>query len=130
MRLKIFLFAGIGLAGLGYVALHGLGVGDAAPTPRPSKSDQGLPVLAVDVVMKPIPVQIATVARVQPMASVAIQPRIDGVISSVAVEDGQDVKAGDLLFTLDDRALQAALKQAQANLAKDRTLLQNVKKNF
>ncbi len=129
MRLKIFLFAGIGLAGLGYVALHGLGVGDAAPTPRPSKSDQGLPVLAVDVVVKPIPVQIATVARVQPMASVAIQPRIDGVISSVAVEDGQDVKAGDLLFTLDDRALQAALKQAQANLAKDRALLENAKKN-
>lgn len=129
MRLKLFLFAGIGLAGLGYVALHGFGVGDAAPTPQPQKAQPGLPVSVADVAVKPMPVQIATVARVQPMASVAIQPRIDGVIASVDVEEGQDVKAGDLLFTLDDRALQAALKQAQANLAKDQALLDNARRN-
>ena len=129
MRLKFILFAGIALAGLGYVAMRSLSVGDAAPDPRPQKAQAGFPVTVAQVATKPMPVQIATVGRVQPMASVAIQPRIDGVISSVAVQEGQDVAAGDLLFTLDDRALQAALKQSQANVAKDQALLDNAKRN-
>lgn len=130
MRVKLVLIAGIGLAGLGYVALRSLSVGDAAPDPQAHPAAQpGLPVTAATVAVKPMPVQIATVARVQPMASVAIQPRIDGVITGVAVEEGQNVKEGDLLFTLDDRALQASLKQAQANLAKDQALLDNAKRN-
>lgn len=129
MRFKLFLFAGIGLAGIGYVAFRSLGIGDAAPDPRSQTVQQGLPITIATVVAKPMPVQIATVGRVQPIASVAIEPRIDGVIASVNVEEGQDVKAGDLLFTLDDRALQAALKQAQANIAKDQALLANAKRN-
>ena len=130
MRLKILVIAGIGLVGIGYLALRSLSIGDAAPDPRPAaQAPAGLPVFAATVAVKPMPVEIATVARVQPIASVAIQPRIDGVITSVAVEEGQDVKAGDLLFTLDDRALQAALKQAQANLAKDQASLDNARRN-
>lgn len=130
MRIKLVLIAAIGLAGIGYVAFRSLSVGDAAPDPHAHQAGQpALPVTAATVAVKPMPVEIATVARVQPMASVAIQPRIDGVITSVAVQEGQDVQAGDLLFTLDDRALQAALKQAQANLAKDQALLENAKRN-
>jgi|APAra7269097559_1048567.scaffolds.fasta_scaffold07921_1 multidrug efflux system membrane fusion protein len=130
MRIKLVLIAAIGLAGIGYVAFRSLSVGDAAPDPHAHQTAQpGLPVTATKVAVKPMPIEIATVARVQPMASVAIQPRIDGVITSVAVQEGQDVQAGDLLFTLDDRALQAALKQAQANLAKDQALLDNAKRN-
>jgi multidrug efflux system membrane fusion protein len=129
MRLKLLLVAGIALAGIGYLALRNLSVGDAAPDPRPQQAQPGVPVLAVTVAIKPMPVEIATVGRVQPMASVAIQPRLDGVITSVAVQEGQDVKVDDLLFTLDDRALQATLKQAQANLAKDQALLENAKRN-
>lgn len=129
MRLKIFVIAGIGLAGIGYIALRSLSVGDAAPDPQSHQAAPGLPVFAATVAVKPMPVEVATVARVEPIASVAIQPRIDGVITSVAVDEGQDVKAGDLLFTLDDRALQAALKGAQANLEKDQALLDNAKRN-
>ncbi|HVI89709.1 MAG TPA: efflux RND transporter periplasmic adaptor subunit [Dongiaceae bacterium] len=130
MRFKLVLIAAIGLAGIGYVAFRSLSIGDAAPDPHAHQATQpGLPVTAVTVAVKPMPIEIATVARVQPMASVAIQPRLDGVITSVAVAEGQDVQASDLLFTLDDRALQAALKQAQANLAKDQALLENAKRN-
>ncbi|HVJ32094.1 MAG TPA: efflux RND transporter periplasmic adaptor subunit [Terriglobia bacterium] len=130
MRVKLILVAGIALVGIGYVALRSLSVGDAAPDPHAHQAAQpGLPVFAATVAIKPMPVQIATVGRVQPMASVAIQPRLDGVIASVAVEEGQDVKAGDLLFTLDDRALQAALREAQANLAKDQALVENARRN-
>ena len=75
MRLKILVIAGIGLVGIGYLALRSLSIGDAAPDPRPAaQAPAGLPVFAATVAVKPMPVEIATVARVQPIASVAIQP--------------------------------------------------------
>ncbi|TXH36243.1 MAG: efflux RND transporter periplasmic adaptor subunit [Rhodospirillaceae bacterium] len=129
MKSKLLLIAAVALAGLGYLAVRGFGSGDAAPDPNAHHSQPGLPVYAAEVTQQPMPQQIDTVARVQPMATVAVQPRIEGVIASVNVQEGQEVKAGDLLMTLDDRALQAALRQAQANLAKDRAQLENAKRN-
>jgi multidrug efflux system membrane fusion protein len=129
MKSKLLLIAAVGLAGLGYLGLRGFGNGDAAPDPHAHINKPGLPVYAAEVTQQPMPQQIATVARVQPMATVAVQPRIEGVIESVNVAEGQEVTAGQLLMTLDDRALQAALRQAQANLAKDRAQLENAKRN-
>lgn len=132
MKLKLLLIAALTLGGLGYFLLRGFSAGDAAPDPHAAQNGAakpGLPVYAAEAVRQPMPEQISTVARVQPMASVAVMPRIDGLIASVNVNEGQEVKVGDLLFTLDDRALQAALRQAQANLAKDRALLENAKRN-
>ena len=129
MKSKLLLIAAVALAGLGYLTVRGFGDGDAAPNPNAHHSEPGSPVYAAEVTQQPMPQQIDTVARVQPMATVAVQPRIEGVIASVNVQEGQEVKAGDLLMTLDDRALQAALRQAQANLAKDRAQLENAKRN-
>ncbi|HXZ69113.1 MAG TPA: efflux RND transporter periplasmic adaptor subunit, partial [Alphaproteobacteria bacterium] len=73
-----------------------------------------VPVIAAPVVGKPMPVEITAIGHIEPIASVTVKPRIDGEITKVAVNDGQDVEAGDLLFMLDDRVEQAALAQAQA----------------
>jgi len=81
------------------------------------------PVLVADVVAKPMPVEITTIGHVQTVASVAVRSRIDGQIAKVLVRDGQDVKAGDVLFQLDDRQAQAQLAQAQGVLMKDRAQL-------
>jgi multidrug efflux system membrane fusion protein len=81
------------------------------------------PVLAADVIAKPMPVEISTIGHVDPIASVAVRPRVDGQIAEVLVGDGQEVKAGDVLFKLDDRQAQAQLAQAQGNLIKDRAQL-------
>jgi multidrug efflux system membrane fusion protein len=51
--------------------------------------------------------------------NVAVKTRVDGQITSVAFTEGQDVKAGDLLFQIDPRPYQAALAQAQANKQRD-----------
>ena len=75
--------------------------------PAPGAADAAAPVLAAIVQQKPMPVQIETVGRVQAISTVAVRSRIDGVIRRVAVDDGQQVKAGDLLFELDDQEAQA-----------------------
>lgn len=95
------------------------------PTRRPP---QAVPVVVAEAVRKEMPVEIATIGRVQTIASVAVRSRIDGVISAVDAIDGQEVKAGDVLFSLDSRALEAAVAQAKATLARDRAQLENAKR--
>ena len=111
---------------------------DVAAAGQPAQS----PAVAVaTVVSKPVPVEFGTIGTVTAYATVALKSRIDGEIMEVHLQDGQDVKAGDLLFTIDSRTIRAQLEQVQANLAHDQALLvsaqreverQNslVKKNF
>jgi multidrug efflux system membrane fusion protein len=70
-----------------------------------------------------VPVTQQSVGWAEPIASVAVKARMDGVIVSQAVEEGQMVKAGDPLFKLDDAALQAAIAKDQGTIAKDQANL-------
>jgi multidrug efflux system membrane fusion protein len=72
----------------------------------------------------PTPIQVNAIGTVQSMATVIIKSRVDGQIADVHFEEGQDVKEGDLLFTLDNRAFQAQLAQAEAVLQRDRAQLE------
>jgi multidrug efflux system membrane fusion protein len=66
-----------------------------------------------------IPITKNAVGWVEPIASVAVRPRIDGLIVTQPVTDGQTVKAGDLLYRLDDKAIQATLAKDRATLVRD-----------
>jgi len=70
------------------------------------------------------PIEVSAIGTVQPIATVIIKSRVDGEIAKVHFEEGQEVKEGDLLFTLDNRAYQAQLAQSEANLRRDRAQLQ------
>jgi len=70
-----------------------------------------------------VPVTQQAVGTAEPLASVAVRTRLDGMIVSQSVNDGQMVKAGDLLFKLDDASLQAAIAKDQATIAKDQANL-------
>src|SRR5215467_12586737 len=72
----------------------------------------------------PTPIQVSAIGTVQSMATVIIKSRVDGQIADLHFEEGQDVKEGDLLFTLDNRAFQAQLAQAEAILQRDRAQLE------
>ena len=72
----------------------------------------------------PTPVQVSAIGTVQSIATVIIKSRVDGQIADVHFEEGQDVKEGDLLFTLDNRSFQAQLAQAEAILQRDRAQLE------
>jgi membrane fusion protein, multidrug efflux system len=78
-----------------------------------------VPVLAAKVVQKNVAESIRAIGRVEAYSTVEIKAQINGQITQVNFHEGQDVKKGDLLFTIDPRPFEAALLQAQANLAKD-----------
>jgi multidrug efflux system membrane fusion protein len=76
------------------------------------------------VVEMDAPIEVSAIGTVQPIAAVMVKSRIDGEITQVHFEEGQEVKEGDLLFSLDDRAARAQLRQSEANLERDRAQLQ------
>jgi RND family efflux transporter MFP subunit len=85
----------------------------AAP-PRPPVS-----VVIAEVQRKTVPWTITEIGTAQAIASVALKSHFDATVEKVEVADGAEVKAGDVLFTLDDRQAQAQLAMAQAQIAKD-----------
>ena len=63
------------------------------------------------------------VGRFVSVESVEVRARVAGYLAAIHFEDGQMVRAGDLLFTIDRRPFQAAVAQAEANLAQARATL-------
>jgi multidrug efflux system membrane fusion protein len=74
-----------------------------------------------------VPVEVRVIGTGEAFSTVSVKSRVDGVIQRVHFVEGQNVKAGDLLFTIDSRPFQAALEQAQANLAKDQAQANNAR---
>ncbi|MCL4477109.1 MAG: efflux RND transporter periplasmic adaptor subunit [Nitrospirae bacterium] len=96
--------------------------GKAQPPKR-----EAVPVTAASVVQKAVPVQIRAIGNVEAYSTVGIKSQIGGVLMSVHFKEGQDVNKGALLFIIDPRPYEAALKQALANLAKDNAQLENAR---
>jgi multidrug efflux system membrane fusion protein len=129
MRVRlVLLIVLIAVLGGGGFLIYSQQRGTAAQAPAGPKAAKAVPVSVTLVEQKAAPALLHTVGRVQTLASVAVRSRIDGVIASVGVTDGQEVKAGDELFRIDDREAQATLKLAQANLGKDQASLANAKR--
>lgn len=85
---------------------------------------EAVPVTIDTAVSKSAPVQIRAVGTVQAYASVTLKSQLDGEVARIHILEGQEVKKGELLFTLDQRPFEAALRQAEANLARDMAQLQ------
>src|SRR6185369_15974644 len=89
-----------------------------------------VPVLVAKAVETNVPVQVSAIGNVTPCSMVTIRSQITGKLQEVHFKEGQTVKKGDLLFTIDPRPAQAALDQAKANLARDAAQLENAKLHF
>jgi len=86
-----------------------------------------IPVTVAAVVQKTVPVQIRAIGNVEAYSIVGVKSQIGGVLMRVHFREGQDVSKGALLFTIDPRPYETALKQAEANLAKDNAQLENAR---
>ena len=95
-----------------------------APEQKGARPAAAQAVVAGVAEVLPTPVQVSAIGTVQSIATVIIKSRVDGQIADVHFEEGQDVKEGDLLFTLDNRSFQAQLAQAEAVLQRDRAQLE------
>ena len=113
------------LLGMLMVALIGCGAWWAArPTPVKSTAGVAVPVRVVQVARQDVPHYVSGIGAVLSLHSVMIRPQIDGILTQLLVKEGQTVKAGDLLATLDDRSIQASLDQAKAQLGQNQAQLQ------
>ena len=89
--------------------------GAVAQAPR-GNAPRTVPVEVATAVKKTVPVTVEALGNVTPIASVAVKPRIDSEIIGVHFRDGATVNQGDLLFTLDSRAIEAQAKQVEGLL--------------
>ncbi|MBO1538498.1 efflux RND transporter periplasmic adaptor subunit [Pseudomonas sp. OA65] len=82
-----------------------------------------VPVRVVNVVQKDVPRFASGIGTVLSLHSVVIRPQIDGILTRLLVKEGQLVKKGDLLATIDDRSIRASLDQARAQLGESQAQL-------
>jgi multidrug efflux system membrane fusion protein len=94
----------------------------AAPGGKAGQRQGGAPVAVVtaEATTADFPIKRRSIGYAEPMASVVVKSRIDSQLLEQHVRDGQMVKAGDLLFTLDDKEILAAIARDEATLARDR----------
>jgi multidrug efflux system membrane fusion protein len=84
-----------------------------------------VPVAVGRVVVQAQPLSLNAVGSVEPVETVSVKAQVGGVITRVDFSEGQDVRAGQLLFQIDPRPFQAALDATMAQLSKDRAQAEN-----
>ncbi len=86
-----------------------------------------VPVVVTRVLLQTVPLEIHAVGNVQAYSNVSVRSQVTGELLSVHFKEGDSVRKGDLLFLIDPRPFQAALGQAEANLARDTASLNQAK---
>jgi multidrug efflux system membrane fusion protein len=89
-----------------------------------------VPVVAEPARRNDLPVQLAVIGRAEAYESVTVRARVEGQVEAVRFTEGQHVRAGDVLITLDTADYRAKLAQAEANLARDQAQLAKAKSDL
>ncbi|MBW8271045.1 efflux RND transporter periplasmic adaptor subunit [Caldovatus aquaticus] len=141
-RLRLVVLAALlvagGVAGWRHLEAQGwrlpaaLGGQAAGAATAPQASPRPAPPPPVAVATEPVrrgpePVEVLANGIVVPEAVVTVRTRVDGQIEAVHVEEGQMVRRGQPLFTLDSRLSRALLAQQEAQIARDRALLERAR---
>src|SRR5918999_784932 len=88
------------------------------------------PVQVTVAISQDVPTYLDAIGKTVAREVVSIQPQVSGRITKIHFTDGADVKAGQVLFTIDPRPYQAQLNQAEANVAQAQAALNLAKTNF
>lgn len=106
----------LGLAVVLVLVWHFLG-----PKPNKAANRQRAEVVPVEIAAATtmdVPIQVKSIGNIESISAVAVRSQVEGTLQAVHFTPGQEVKKGELLFTIDPRPLQAMVAQANANLAK------------
>jgi multidrug efflux system membrane fusion protein len=101
-----------------------------APVATGPVAPVAVPVTAEAVNSRDVPIQLAAIGSIQAANTVVIRSRVDGELQKVAFQEGQMVKAGDLLAQIDPRPFQAALDQALAKKTQDEAQRANAQRDL
>jgi multidrug efflux system membrane fusion protein len=95
------------------------GWGCSSDSNEKTTPQKAVPVSVGSVTRKSVPVQLNAIGIIQPSTTVSVRSMVGGKIVGVHFKEGQEVRKGALLFTIDPRSFELAVKQAEATLAKD-----------
>jgi membrane fusion protein, multidrug efflux system len=118
-----FLIAGVaGAIGVIVIAASALvyfGRELRANEPKGGRGQAAVPVSVATVLQETVPVRLQAIGNVEAFSTVAVKARVDGQIVEVGFKEGEEVPKGRVLFKIDPRPFEAALRQAEANHLRD-----------
>jgi multidrug efflux system membrane fusion protein len=115
---------------LSCVVLYGCASKGSTPPGGKKGAGGDVPVSVTKVTRKNVPVEIQVIGNVEAYSTIAVKAQVGGILTKVDFKEGDYVKNGDLLFTIDPRPLKAQLAQAVATLSKDEALLRQAEANL
>ena len=124
-RIKVCRFIIIAVLLPPFVALSGCSKKAEKPKGRPPAL-----VTTASATQQNVPVLIKAIGNMEASESVVVRTQISGELTKVAFREGQDVQKGALLFQLDPRTYQAAIRKAEATLARDKVIMVNARKDY
>jgi len=98
--------------------------------PPPGRGNQAnaiIPVVAGEVVQRDVPIYLTGLGSVVAFNTATVKPQVDGKLIKVNFQEGQDVRAGDVLALIDPRPFEATLRQMEANQKRDQAQLANAR---
>jgi len=117
---------------IGFVFSGCASKGSTTPQQQGRRGDGGgpVPVVVTTVTQKDVPIDIQVIGNVEAYSTITVKAQAGGELTNVYFHEGDYVKKGDLLFTIDQRPFQAQLSQAEANLARDTAALSQAEANL
>ena len=116
---RLFLVGGAGLLVVAAVLLSYFVTEIRANERKTAKGPAAIPVTIAPVSQEAVPVRLQAIGNVEPYATVSVKARVDGQIVAVNFREGELVKKNSVLFRIDPRPYEAALRQAEANALRD-----------
>jgi multidrug efflux system membrane fusion protein len=101
----------------------------AACSKPPAAHDETIPVRVAAVTQMAAPFTISANGVVEPLQTVSVEAQVGGILDTVNFHEGDEVHAGQVLFRIDARPFQAALRQAQAALTRDAAQADNARRD-
>ena len=95
-----------------------------------SRGDRPVQVVATVIKREDVPIRLTANGTVTPQQTVAVRPQLSAMIRSVHIREGQSVRQGEKLFTLDARTEDANLSRTEGQLARSRADLRNAERNL
>ena len=109
----------------------GAGPGGPGGQGRGRGGDGGpVPVVVAMVSQRDVPINVDVIGNVEAYSTITVKAQVGGELTKVSFHEGDFVKKGDLLFTIDSRPFEAVLSQSQANLARDTASLSQSEANL
>ena len=121
---------GVGLLIIALLAAGGWYWREQTAAPAAKKGPGAVPVVGAEVRVSDVPVRLSANGTVSALQSVDVRAQISATIRAVHVREGQFVRAGERLFSLDTRTEEANLGKAEAQLRKSRADLANAERNL